>query len=343
MILSTIMRDFLLSYDTVTLFPNHSSLPSRATANTDVSLCDWTFKLPVVPANMKDVINPTTANFFSENGFIYIYHRFGQSSDEIITNDLNTVYFVKVANRENWKLISISTGVGRESITELMTLHALRLRVDFITIDVAHADHDNVEPIIKLIRQRFPHTKLIVGNVATLHGYCYLRDLGVDVIKVGIGGGSICTTRYITGFHLPTLQSIYNITEGINYQTEILGHSPKSIPIIADGGAKHHGDVAKALVFGATMVMSGGWFASCIDSPAQIVNGMKVYRGSTSYELKGHKKNVEGRAIELVEGTTYEQRLAEIKDSIQSSISYAGGTNLSSFKSVQWGRILPFH
>ncbi|MDD4976762.1 MAG: IMP dehydrogenase [Bacteriovorax sp.] len=343
MVVLPIMNDFLLSYDTVTLSPRHSLLSSRSKADTTVNLCGWKFKLPVVPANMKDVINPSIAKFFSENDYFYIYHRFGQMSDDIIGSDLNTVYFVKLANKENWKLISISTGVSKESITELMTIQALRLRVDFITVDVAHADHDNVKPTIEFVRKHFPNTKLIVGNVATYGGVTYLTKLGVDVIKVGIGGGSICTTRYMTGFHVPTLQSLHDIEEGKEYSRGILGHLPTIPPIIADGGAKHYGDVAKALTFGATMVMAGGWFASCIDSPAKIVDGKKVYRGSTSYELKGHKKNVEGRVIELVEGTTYEQRLVEIKDSLQSSISYAGGSDLTSFKSVDWARILPFH
>ena len=89
--------------------------------------------------------------------------------------------------------------------------------------------------------------------------------------------------------------------------------------------------------------MSGGWFASCIDSPAQIKDGKKIYRGSTSYELKGHNHRVEGRQLELDGGTTYIQRLTEIKEALQSSISYAGGSDLSAFDNVKWARILPFH
>jgi len=325
------MNDFLLSYDTVTLFPNLSSLPSRSNGDTTTTLCGYKFKMPVVPANMQDVISPSIAKFLSENGYFYIYHRFGKSYHEEL--GLNTLDFVKNANTENWKLISISTGVNDESIKELTTIKERGWRVDFITIDVAHAHHENVKPIIYYIKSNFPNTKLIAGNVATTDGVFHLVKLRVNAIKVGIGGGSICTTRYMTGFHIPTLQSI-------KYAFDTVGDS---IPIIADGGAKHYGDVAKALTFGATMVMSGGWFASCIDSPAKIIDGMKVYRGSTSYELKGHKKNIEGRAVELVEGITCEQRLEEIKDSLQSAISYAGGTDLTSFKSVEWGRILPFH
>lgn len=329
MITFTVMRDFLLSYDTVTLLPNHSNLPSRSQGDTTTELCGYKFNLPVVPANMKDVINPSLAKFCSENGYFYIYHRFGNSSDE----NLNTIHFTIKANEENWKLISISTGVNEESLRDLKAIKGLDLRVNFITIDVAHADHENIKKVAYYIKENFLNTKLIIGNIATRSAALYLSDLGADVIKVGIGGGSICTTRYMTGFHAPTLQSVQ----------EAYGAVENTTPIIADGGAKHFGDVAKALTFGARMVMSGGWFASCIDSPAQIINGKKVYRGSTSFELKGHKKNVEGRVVELVEGTTVEQRFNEIKDALQSSISYAGGKDLNAFKYVRWARILPFH
>jgi GMP reductase len=329
------MSDFLLSYDTVTLCPKHSNLPSRSKGDTSVNLCGHKFNLPVIPSNMEDIISVDNARWLSENGFFYVYHRFGQENET--HPQLTTVSFVQRAVRENWKLISISVGVNEKDIKMLSEdLFGYAYDINFITIDVAHADHENVKPVIKLIKEKYPETTLIVGNVATKDGAMYLALLGVDCIKVGIGGGSICTTRYMTGFHVPTLQSIFDIND-------IFQHENIHIPLIADGGAKHYGDVAKALTFGAMMIMSGGWFASCIDSPAKIINGKKVYRGSTSFELKGHKKNVEGRQLELVEGTTYEQRLTEIKDSIQSSISYAGGTDISAFKSVEWGRILPFH
>lgn len=326
------MRDFLLSYDTVTLYPKHSILPSRSKADTSLMFCGRKFNLPVVPANMADVIDINNAKYLSENGYFYIFHRFGS-----FEKSYNPAYeFTSVANKENWKLISISIGVNSETLVLLDDIRNDDLRVDFITIDVAHAHHENVKDIIPFIRNRFPTTKLIVGNIATEDGVAYLCELGVDAIKVGIGGGSICTTRYMTGFHIPTLQSV-------SYANEVMNKRGWNVPIIADGGAKHYGDVAKALTFGASMVMSGGWFASCIDSPAKIVNGKKVYRGSTSYELKGQRRHIEGRQLELEEGTTFEQRLTEIKESIQSSISYAGGSDLSSFNTVKWGRILPFH
>jgi GMP reductase len=315
-------KDFLLSYDTVCLRPKYSTLNSRDDANTSVDFLGRTFKLPVVPANMKDVIGQDNAKWLSENDYFYIWHRF-----EDTTKD-----FIRAANLANLKLISISVGTNDyKSVIDFIKLNGYR--VDFITIDVAHADHKNIVPAVAYIRENCLSSKLIVGNISTKEAANGLGYLKVDAIKVGIGGGSICTTRYQTGFHLPTLHSVFEAHQ-------VVGNK---IPIIADGGSKYYGDIAKALTFGATMVMAGGWFASCIDSPAKIVNGKKLYRGSTSYEVKGERRHIEGRTLELEEGLTYQQRLTEIQQALQSSISYAGGEDLNAFNSVEWERILPYH
>ena len=311
------MKNFLLSYDTVTLRPKYSTLSSRSLADTSIVFGDKTFKLPVIPANMQDVIGVDIARWMSANDYFYIMHRFKDA----------TQILLETSKEENWKTVSISIGVTEEDKHKIYRF-SKEYRVDYITIDIAHGHHKNVESMIDTIRTIYPKAFLIVGNVATSEGVSYLSKLGVDAIKVGIGGGSICTTRYMTGFHLPTLQSVKEAVEFMN----ISGYS---IPIIADGGAKHYGDIAKALKFGATMVMSGGWFASCINSPAQISNGKKIYRGSTSYDSKGEHKHIEGRTLELAEGFTYEERLKEIKESLQSAISYAGGNDLSAFDLVE--------
>lgn len=320
--------DFLLSYDTVALRPRYSYLKSRSEAKTAVEFLGRTFKIPVVPANMRDVISYENAQFLSENEYFYIMHRF----------EGETFKFLRRANADKFKLISISVGTtDYQLVTEF--IKSEKLRVDYITIDVAHAHHENMEPTVTYIKKNLPDVKLIVGNVATGEAVESLLELNmIDSIKVGIGGGSICTTRYQTGFHLPTLHSVLEAKQA-------LINKGSNIPIIADGGAKYPGDIAKALTFGATMLMSGGWFASCLDSPAKVVNGKKFYRGSTSYEAKGHRNHIEGRTIELDQGLnlTFAQRLEELQQSLQSSISYAGGEDLTAFEFVEWERILPYH
>jgi len=303
------------------LVPKYSELTSRDNGNTSVELCGYKFRLPVVPANMADVMSWDIADKLQLNDYFYIMHRFDGANSKIPP---------KFEGGADTKVVSLSVGVREE---DRDFLKSLIFTPSFITVDVAHAHHSLVAKMLKFLHSFYsePYTerpKFIVGNVATVDGYMFLCDNGADVVKVGIGGGSICTTRFQTGFHLPTAYSVWDCVENNGGRYDV--------PIIADGGAKHFGDVAKALTLGATMVMSGGWFASCIDSPAKIQNGKKLYRGSTSYEAKGQKKHIEGRTLELDEGTTYFERLEEIRQAICSSISYAGGTDLSAFNTVKW-------
>lgn len=305
----------LYSYDDITLIPKHSTLKSRADADTSVELCEWKFTLPVVPANMLDVISFSNAKFLSENNYFYIMHRFEGATRKFADF---------AASEDALTMVSISVGVNDDSKRDLEYV-LTKVPVHWVCVDTAHGDHNNVGSMIKYIHTLNSGANIIAGNVATADGYKFLCDSGADVVKVGLGGGSICTTRYQTGFYVPTAYTVWECAQ--------LGFD---VPIIADGGAKHFGDIAKALTLGATMVMSGGWFASCIDSPAKIVHGKKLYRGSTSYEAKGKKHNIEGRTLELNEGTTYSERMDEIQQALRSSISYAGGRNLGCFNSVSW-------
>lgn len=335
-----------LTYDNINLIPRYSELESRSLADTSVDLCGWKFKVPVCPANMEDVIGVGMSKFFSENGYFYIYHRFGKDSGENTWEDLNTVCFTKLANKQNWKLISISTGVNEDSLKELMTIKALRLRTDFICIDVAHGDHIKVKNRIQWIKEYLPNTKIIAGNIATYDAYKDLVNWGADVIKVGVGQGSICTTRFQTGFSKPMFSCLKDIDSEIsnnnitisNFEDKYINFNTpiKRVPIIADGGAKHIGDIPKSLVAGATILMSGKLFASCIDSPAKIVNNQKQYRGSTSLAAKKHNKHIEGKTIELEADITIQERLQEIQEALSSAISYAGGSNLAAFDNVEW-------
>jgi GMP reductase len=305
----------LFSYDDMCLVPKYSELESRDDGDTSVNLFGEIFQLPIVPANMLDVISWDIARLLNNNEYFYIMHRFEDANREI------PEHFTEC--------LSLSLGVKGEDQEFLDNLAAVPR---YITLDVAHAHHKNVVWMMKFLQNRYSslqsifRPKVIVGNVATAEGYKFLCDFGADMVKVGIGGGSICTTRFQTGFHIPTAYAVWDCAT----------NGDRDIPIIADGGANHFGDVAKALTLGAKMVMSGSWFASCLDSPAKIQNGKKLYRGSTSYEAKGQRKHIEGRTLELEEGTTYLERLEEIRQAICSSISYGGGKDLSCFNHVEW-------
>ena len=314
-------KEFLFSYDDICLRPEYSDLPTRSNADTSVKFIgQQQYKLPVIPANMQDVISWDIADKLQANDYFYIMHRF---------NDANLKIPPK-PEEDTVKFVSISLGVNDESKKEYHEMFDKDIIPQWVTIDVAHGHHKKVKEMVEFLRPGLKkHPKqgfIIAGNVATSDGYKFLCDLGVDAVKVGIGGGSICTTRYKTGFYIPTAYAIWDcVTNG-----------DRDIPIIADGGARHFGDIAKALVLGADMVMSGRFFAECIDSPAKIEHGRKIYRGSTSYAAKGHNNHIEGQTLEIDEGCTYGERLEEIAQSLRSSISYAGGKDLSIFKSTKW-------
>jgi len=303
-----------LDYDDIYLVPKYSELLSRSKADTNIFLGKFDFKLPIVPSNMKTVIDEKWAKWLSENRYFYIMHRF----------DGITVPFVKAANEQKFRIISISTGVNEDSLKELRTIFENGWGVDYITIDVAHGHHVKVKQRLVEIKSMFPEAFIIAGNVTTKDGIKFLEDYGANATRVGIGPGAACTTRFQTGFHVPMFTAIQNCAE------------VAKTPIFADGGVNHYGDIAKALTAGADWIMAGSMFASCKDSPAPTVNGRKVYYGSASYHNKGHGNHIEGTLLELDLGDNLEERLQQITQALQSSISYAGGNDLKCFNGLEY-------
>lgn len=303
-----------LNYDEIYLIPKYSELETRKSADTSAVLGKNKFKLPVVPSNMKTVIHEEWAKWLSDNEYFYMMHRF----DDI------TVPFVKKANEENYKIISISTGVNEDSFDELSQIYKNNWKVDYITIDVAHGHHIKVKRRIEEIRKMFPSVFIIAGNVTTPEGVGYLEEAGADATRIGIGPGKACTTKFQTGFHIPMFTAVQECAKYANK------------PMFADGGINHYGDFTKALVAGADWVMAGSIFAACDDSPALVVNGRKVYYGSASAYNKGHENHIEGTMLDLEPHKSIEERLKEITQALQSSISYAGGKNLDAFKTTNY-------
>jgi GMP reductase len=257
---------------------------------------------------METVIDLKLCKQLDDNNYFYIMHRF---QDVFET--------VRQLNELNCNCVSISIGVNEESYQQLEAVIDNNYKVDIITIDVAHGHHQKVGNMIRYVKKNLPNIIVIAGNVGTYAGFHFLEDAGADVVKVGIGSGVICTTRYKTGFGTPMFSTLLKITS----------HKIKA-KIMADGGCREFGDVAKALVAGADCVMAGSFFAGCVDSPAKIVDGYKEYYGSTSYTQKGNNLNfVEGREIAIDLAPEYNIRLKEIEKALKSSISYAGCKDLS--------------
>lgn len=311
------MSKISLYYDDVYLVPQYSELSSRSEANTKVKFGNKKFNLPIIPSNMMGSISEKWAKWLSNNDYFYVMHRFNQC----------TIPFVEKANIENWKTISISTGVNSESHIELAEMASRNLRVDYILIDVAHGHHSKVKETINVSKNYFPNAFLIAGNTSTPEATTDLENWGADATKCLIGTGSACSTKLQTGFHVPSFSCLLDCC------------SVATKPVIADGGVKYYGDIAKALVAGATMCMSGGMFAACCDSPAPEIDGKKRYFGNASAAAKGKNINVEGFDLKIeTSKLSLEQRLDEIRQALQSSISYAGGNDLSCFSSVEYVR-----
>jgi GMP reductase len=256
---------------------------------------------------------------------------------------------IELANSEGWKTISFSVGVKLKDKIHVTNIGKnSNLRVDFLTIDIAHGHCRRMKNMISHIKKHLPDTKIIAGNVATPTAVKDLANWGADVVKVGIGQGSPCTTKDKTGFTIPMFSCVLNCAGVYANQDEESSHEfmyrETPVPIIADGDIKFNGDIAKAIVAGADMVMSGGMFAACADSPAvkSVLKGIsyKEYFGSASAENKGNSKNVEGKLTNIrTSNMTYEEKLKEIEQDIQSSISYAGGGDLRALKHVEYRRV----
>jgi GMP reductase len=338
------------SYQQIFLKPRYSEYHSRSEVDTSVVLGQNVFKLPVMPANMACTIDVKLAKWLSENEYFYVMHRFNKNHEDAPNTDNKN--FIELANKENWKNISISLGVKDEDKELIEYCIKNELVIDYITIDIAHAHSIRMKEMLAYLNRMYrsdmcqlPRPFIIAGNVASPGAVVDLENWGADASKVGIAQGDACTTYGQTGFGAPMFTCIQECAQVAKK------------PIIADGGIRVNGDFSKALVAGGTMVMAGSVFASCIDSPAETVQKItkmnelreamkigaqgvleksldemlakktyKVYYGSASAKNKGANVHVEGRIVELeCNKMTYEQKYQEIKESIQSSISYAGG------------------
>ncbi|WP_305849402.1 GMP reductase [Pontibacillus sp. ALD_SL1] len=310
----------VFDYEDVQLIPAKCVVNSRSECDTKVTLGNHTFQLPVVPANMQTIIDETIATFLAEKGYFYVMHRFEPETRRAFIQDMKTRGLIS----------SISVGVKEEEYGFIEELAAEGLVPDYITIDIAHGHSNAVIQMIQHIKNHLPSTFVIAGNVGTPEAVRELENAGADATKVGIGPGKVCITKIKTGFG----------TGG--WQLAALRWCAKaaSKPIIADGGIRTHGDIAKSVRFGATMVMIGSLFAGHEESPGETVERegklYKEYFGSASEFQKGEKKNVEGKKMFVEHKGSLEDTLVEMQQDLQSAISYAGGTDLDGIKHVDY-------
>lgn len=326
-----VTHEISLGYKDVYLIPNKCVVRSRKEVDTsytlplgelDVSTTEdifnqakktfplfKDFRLPIIPANMKSVVDYRTYEKYSDLGLMPIMHRF----------DTDLISFLSGV-QGNWRAVSV--GVNNEDLVQLEKVSSLlhiNKQPHLICIDIAHGHSESVKEMINAIKTLFKELcpVIMAGNVTTPEAVEDLQSWGADIIKVGIGPGQVCSTKNKTGFHVPMFTAIKECSQ------------VAKVPIVADGGIRENGDIAKALVAGADLVMVGGMFAACTDSPAIIIDGKKEYYGSASMVNKGYNRNIEGFATHLNPTMTIEEKVEEIHQDLQSAISYAGGKDLS--------------
>ncbi|MGO4937702.1 GMP reductase [Fundicoccus sp. Sow4_H7] len=310
----------VFDFEDVQLIPNKCIVSSRSECNTQIQFGPRTFRIPVVPANMQTVINEDLAVWFAENDYFYIMHRFDEEARKP---------FIKKMREKNL-YSSISVGIKPYEFDFIRELVSEDLIPDYITIDVAHGHSEDVMDMVRFIKEVMPSAFLIAGNVATPEAVRDLENAGADATKVGVGPGRVCITKLKTGFG----------TGG--WQLAAVRQCAKAArkPIIADGGIRHHGDIAKAYRFGASMVMIGSLLAAHEESPGRSreIDGKiyKEYFGSASEYQKSERKNIEGKIEMIANRGRLADTLLEMEQDLQSSISYAGGNDLESIRTVDY-------
>ena len=309
----------IFDYDNILLLPRKCRVESRSECDASVELGGHKFRIPVVPANMKTVVDESICVWLAQNGYFYVMHRF----------DIDNVKFVKDMHARG-VFASISLGVKKPDYDTVDQLAEQGQAPEFITIDIAHGHADTVKNMIGYLKEKLPKSFVIAGNVGTPEAVIDLENWGADATKVGIGPGKVCITRLKTGFGTGGWQ-----LSALKWCARVA-----TKPIIADGGIRDHGDIAKSIRFGASMVMIGSLFAGHEESPGKTVEVdgalFKEYYGSASDFNKGEYKHVEGkRILEPVKGKLADT-LVEMEQDVQSSISYSGGRKLMDIRKVNY-------
>ena len=309
----------IFDYDNILLLPRKCRVESRSECDAGVELGGRKFRLPVVPANMKTVVDEPICEWLAQNGYFYVMHRF----------DLDNLVFTRNMKAKGL-FASISLGVKKPDYDTVDRMIAEGLTPDYITIDIAHGHADSVKNMIGYLKEKMPQAFIIAGNVGTPEGVIDLENWGADATKVGIGPGKVCITKLKTGFGTGGWQ-----LSAVKWCARVA-----TKPIIADGGIRDHGDIAKSVRFGATMVMIGSLFAGHEESPGATVEVdgklYKEYYGSASDFNKGEYKHVEGkRILEEIKGKLADT-LVEMEQDVQSSISYSGGKKLMDIRKVNY-------
>ena len=314
-----------LTFDDVLIVPTKSEVRSRRDPVLTTRLTrNITIDTPIISANMDTITEAEMAIAMDHLGAFGILHRFMSIEDQAA--------HAKRVKASGAKHIGASIGVvqGASDDFRERTKVLINAGVDVLTIDIAHGHSVAMMDTLKWLKDNFPQIQVIAGNIATPEGAEDLIESGADAVKVGIGPGSMCTTRIITGAGVPQLTAIALCAE--------VAHS-RGVPLIADGGIRTSGDMVKAFAAGADTVMLGSMLSGTIETPGEIKSGRKQYRGmaSKSAQVSWRGGVPEGMAAEgestfvAVKGHVKDVIL-ELTGGIRSGMSYVNATSISEIR-----------
>lgn len=322
-----IKKNLGLTFDDVLLVPKLTTLSSRSLVDLTTHLTKKILlKIPLISANMDTVTESQMAIEVAKKGGIGIIHRFLTIDDQVEE--------VKKVKKQNLK-VGAAIGIKEDYLERTKAL--INAGADVIVIDIAHGYSIFLIKVLKELVRKFPKIEFIAGNVATKEAAEALIKNGASAVKVGIGPGALCTTRIIAGAGIPQLTAIDECSQVAKKY---------KIPIIADGGIKHSGDIVKALAGGASTVMIGSLFAGCEESPAltffrnnkkyKITRGMASLMANVDRQKKDNnsvKKDLKNYTAEGVEAVVpYRGHVCDLIDQliggVKSGFSYCGAKNI---------------
>lgn len=317
-----------LTFDDVLLVPQYSTVDSRSNVDISVKWGCLHFEHPIIPANMKTVTGDEMALEIIKSGGLAILHRFMPEKEQLqIANQIFNDH-----GNENF-----AVSIGVKASDRQIVSHFREVGIRIVCIDVAHGDSNQCVEMVSWIKDKHPDMFVIAGNVATGEGARRLWQAGADVVKVGVGPGSLCTTRIETGNGVPQLTALMDVAEVQRQLNELErtrtypGDKKRTYRFIADGGIKSAGDIIKALCF-ADMVMVGNLFAGCEETPGtrKIIGGTayKEYVGSSTYKTN----HIEGVAALVPTKGSYKSVLNKLTEGLRSGCSYQGAHNLEELK-----------